>query len=113
MIEREELSFEIGNDGTIRTIYKDDLPEVADAIGAELSHICRASNVEWERYNDTIKGWTVRAAHEPNLAIRVRDGEYVVASNGLYPADLAFFDTREEALKWEVKLFWSLLPPKK
>jgi hypothetical protein len=95
-------------DGTSRCVYKDELIDVYDAIGPK--KVKRASNVEWETV-DGQGGWTVRSAHDVDLAIRVqlRDGAYhkVVSRAG----EILLFNTREAALENEVEFFWELLPP--
>lgn len=126
IIEKTEkkVTFEVDDDGTIRTIYSDDLSAFAEKIGGEISTVCRASNVEWEviekpinaRFPQT-KGWSVRAVHDPELALRIRSspamGSYtdtLVCSREPYLA-IALFDSRENAIKEEVKFFFELLPP--
>lgn len=108
----DEVKWEIEKDGTIRGIYSDALQEVTEAMGAEVRKVCRASNVEWEE-NECRRGWTVRAAHNPNLAARLSDSdlvEFIVSDDIRRP--LAYFPFREEAIRWEVRHFFQLLPPK-
>lgn len=106
----DDIELEIGTTGVIRTIYKDgDSQDLAKDLEASIK-VDRASNVEWEQVG-TLAGWTVRSAHNPNLAIRFKDNAtiddlYDVAEIGA----LAVFTSRFEALKNEVKLFWKLLP---
>lgn len=99
----DTVEIEVTPDGTVRGIYKDELAELYGALGK--MKVARASNVEWE-----LDGWTVRAAHDPNLAIRsvIKDGAYrlVVSREG----ELTVFVTREAALASELDHFWELLP---
>lgn len=103
----KSIQLEIAEDGTIRTIYQDGILPLLEDLAAAKASISRASDVEWE--ND---GWTVRAHHDTDLAIRliVRGGAYtrVVAKEG----ELAVFPNREDALEAERALFWQLLPKK-
>lgn len=101
---KDEFELKIGPDGTIETIYQEGLETFASDMGAEVVSVCRASNVEWED-KEHHKGWTVRAAHDPELALRVVDAQIVVSREG----DVATFMTREAAIKQEVKYFWELL----
>jgi hypothetical protein len=92
-------------DGKVRSIYKDENLPIFSKLGTV--QVSRASNVEWED-----GGWTVRAAHDPELAIRgtpTNDGKFKlgVSKTGL----ILHFETRESALKTEVEFFWALLPP--
>lgn len=122
------MVLEVAEDGTIRTIYKDELIDFAEKIGGDMTTVCRASNVEWEkvekplnaRFPD-IKGWSVRAAHDPELALRVESSvnggigdryvDTLVCSRNPNLA-IMLFSTREIALQAEVKFFHQLLPPK-
>lgn len=94
--------------GVMRSIYKDELLPLYESLGKP--KVQRASNVEWEESSDG-SGWTVRSAHDPELAIRsiLQDCCYkrVVSRIG----DLLVFVTREAALEAEVEHFWELLPP--
>jgi hypothetical protein len=90
----------------VESIYQDGL---ADLLDAEEVQVCRASNVEWEEV-DGRKGWSVRAAHAPNLAIRTLTFwpfTRVVLNDQHYPVTL--FQNREEALAAEVSHFWELI----
>src|SRR5579863_3253262 len=109
---KDNFELKIDADGTIQTIYQDGIEEFAQAIGADLTRSCRASNVEWEEIGDR-KGWTVRSAHDSELAIRsgeplteeARNHPYefkdphVVSRNDL--RSIVVFQTREEALAEE------------
>lgn len=117
---KDNFELKIDADGTIQTIYQEGIEEFAKDLGADLTRSCRASNVEWEEIGDH-KGWTVRAAHDSELAIRsgkqliyeehpYEFSENVVSKNDL--RSIIVFQTREEALAEEVKFFWQLLPPK-
>jgi len=104
------IEFEFTPTGRVRTIYKDERQRVYHELGKLSVH--RASNVEWERSKDGRDyGWTVRAAHNPKLAIRaiISGGRYkrVVSEEG----ELLYFNSREAALETEVEHFWELLPP--
>lgn len=104
-----DVELEIGPTGTIRTIYKDEKLPLLHDLGKVT--VKRASNVEWEEISGQ-SGWTVRAAHDPELAIRlvIRDCAFrqVVAKEG----DIAVFVSREAALESEERFFWELLPQK-
>jgi hypothetical protein len=114
---RGKISMEVGPDGTIRTIYADDVPALAQDIGGSF-RVARASNVEWEEGLDvggkTLNGWTVRAAHDRELALRIdffdKDYPLVVSKDPALP--VARFLSREHALEQEVKNFYKLLPPR-
>jgi hypothetical protein len=103
------FEIEVTPAGKIRTVYKDEQLPTLEKLGAVSVH--RASNVEWEEIGNE-KGWTVRAAHDPELAIRtIFDKAHssfrrVVSREG----DIAVFTTREAALGYEVLHFWELLP---
>jgi hypothetical protein len=106
------VEFEFSPTGTVRSIYKDELQPVFKELGKQ--KVQRASNVEWEESPDgRDNGWTVRAAHDPELAVRavLKDSAYrrVVSKNG----ELLYFTTREHALEAEVEHFWELLPHSK
>lgn len=99
-------------DGKVRSIYKDERQSLLKEFG-DLK-VKRASNVEWEKtYNG--EGWTVRAAHAPELAIRLvynpilANYDRHVSIDGL----IAVYPTREAALEDELNFFWALLPPNK
>ena len=90
----------------IESIYQDGL---ADLLDAREVQVCRASNVEWEEVEGK-KGWSVRAAHDPELAIRaltIWPYTRIVLKDPLYP--VALFQNREEALVAEVAHFWELI----
>lgn len=100
---KDTFELRIEKDGSIEGIYQDGL---AQAIGAEETQVCRASNVEWEKVDDKLFGWTVRSAKNKDLAIRAKgDGGYHVSIQG----PLVYYPTREMALADEVKFFWQLL----
>ena len=102
----DEIEQEVSPSGTIRTIYSDNVPDLAKSLGAQIVSIDRASMVEWEQIEGKA-GWTVRANHDRALALRMSEsGDIVVSRDG----DLVFFDQRQSALDMEKKLFWKLLP---
>lgn len=123
-----EFVLDIGSDGVIRTIYKDELKEIAEDMKGEISTVCRASNVEWEvvekplnaRFPAT-KGWSVRSAHNPTLALRWESSlnagigdrytDNLVCSDNEHLA-IALFESRDNAIKWEIHFFADLLPPR-
>lgn len=122
----KELLFDVTPDGTIRTIYKDSNVPVIKSIG-EISKIARASNVEWEVIENPInarfpatQGWSVRAAHDPELALRVESSplmgsgylDTVKVSRDNHLA-VILFSTREVAILCEEEHFFELLPPRK
>jgi hypothetical protein len=105
----DPVEIEIDADGKARAIYKDETKPLLDELGH--TKIARASNVEWEEGEDGKSGWTVRSAHDPELAIRlaiVAGAWRQVVSR--HP-EIAYFITREAALEAEVRHFWKLLPP--
>lgn len=108
---KEKFDLVIGEDGSIESIYQDGL---AEALGATTTEVKRASNVEWETVNlpTTRSGWVVRAAHDNTLAIRAQFGDvkdsYYVGREGV----LAMFESREDALREEVRFFWDLVKEK-
>jgi hypothetical protein len=104
---KEQLKFRIGPGGKIETIYKDGIEDFAEKVGADVSTVCRASHVEWEE-SQYAKGWTVRSAKNPKLALCDEFGTVKVAEPGQH-CHLMFFKTREEALRYEVKFFWELI----
>jgi hypothetical protein len=108
--EPSGIAIKFSPDGTARCIYKDEHLDIYDALGA--LKVRRASNVEWEKIKDD-EGWSVRAAHDPELAIRIviEDCQYKkkVSKEG----DICLFVTRADALENEVWYFWALLPPEK
>ena len=106
--EITNVSINFSTDGKARVIYKDELLPLYSELGD--MKVARASNVEWEEI-DEAQGWSVRAAHDPELAIRIiLDGGYrkVVSRQG----EIALFVTREAALESELNFFWELLPPR-
>lgn len=120
---KDTFEMKIGPDGTVETIYQDGIEAFAESVGAEISTVCRASDVEWEEVASPInarfpatKGWSVRAAHRPALALRMKS--HALMGNGymdeLVCSDhehlaIALFDTREDAITQEIKFFWKLL----
>ncbi len=106
---KETCKFMIGPDGTIETVYDDKLLDLTKEMGGELAQVCRASSVEFER-GTSHNGWTVRAAYDPTLAIRLHPvtGMIGPSRKGM----LIYYRTREKALLAERKFFWDLLPPK-
>lgn len=124
----KEIIFSVESDGIIRTIYKDELNKIAEDMKADITTVCRASEVEWEVVEKPLnarfpmtQGWSIRAAHRPQLAIRwssslnagvgERYVDELLCSDNKELA-IALFESRENALKWEVHFFDSLLPPK-
>lgn len=116
-----KTTLEIGPDGTIRMAYSDELWKFAEKIGGDMRATCRASNVEWEkmhcpRVGCEIYGWTIRAAHDKDLAIR-----HVWA--GLINStlecsrdpnhEIAVYSERAVAVEIEIRFFHELLPPAK
>lgn len=102
MKKRFELT--IAPDGTIGTIYQKGLEKFAKDMGGEVAQVCRASNVEFEVIGRR-KGWSVRSAKRPEFAIRITD------ERGMLPGlvgNIILFQTREEALKMELKFFREL-----
>lgn len=110
---RREIEFEVLADGTILAPFDSEGEKLAELLEADIKEVQRASIVEWERARDRC-GWTVRAAHDPQLAIR-RTSEwtsdierYCVSKEGM----LEYFKTREQAIGMERGFFWALLPPR-
>ncbi len=105
---KKKVELEVGPTGTMRAYYDDSVAGALKKLGS--MSVKRASNVEYEKGKEE-EGWTVRAAHDPELAIRViLEGacfKRVVSKTG----DLLFFNTREDALDAELTHFWELLPP--
>ena len=102
---KDRLELEIGPDGIIRTIYRDGIEKLADELGGDVSTVCRASHVEFEEV-DGRKGWTVRSAKDPEVALRVSDWcRWLPKRHGT----IVTFATREEALTEEVAFFWELM----
>lgn len=101
------IQLQISEDGSIRSLYQDGIIPALEELAGAAPSVSRASDVEFEN-----GGWSVRAHHDTELAIRlvVRDGKYVrvVAKEG----ELAIFPNREDALEAERSLFWELLPEK-
>jgi hypothetical protein len=106
---KDEFELEILPDGTIRTMYQDGIEDFAKEIGAEVSSVCRLTQVEWEE-GVTEKGWTVRSEHDPRFCIRwVFDaqGERTIFKPmrlKFVNKDVVFFDTRDAAL-WAEQRF--------
>jgi hypothetical protein len=102
---KDKVNLRIGKDGLVSGVYQDGL---VDSVGGEVESVKRASNVEYE-VTGTTKGWTVRSAARPLLAIRagMKEGTYQHFVG--YDGELAIFATREEALEAELKFFWKLL----
>jgi len=114
---KKEVELQIDEDGTIRTVHQEGIEEFAESLGGEISTSCRASNVEWEEFPDE-KGWTVRSAYDPSLALRqsitIEEsilGRIICSREEKY--DIHVFKTREKAIEWELKFFWELLAPRK
>lgn len=122
---KDTFELEIGPDGTIKTIYQDGIEEFAQELGAEVSTVCRASNVEWEEASEPLnkrfpatKGWSVRSARNGLVALRHQSDfnpgigeryiDSVVCSDNVNLA-IILFQTREDALTYEEKFFWQLM----
>lgn len=99
---KESFDFLISPDGMVQTIYQDGVEKLVKSMGAEITHIKRASRVEWEVVGSQA-GWVVRAAHDHTLALRGA-GEFSPSREGR----LWVFNDRESALAAEVKFFWEL-----
>lgn len=121
-------TFDFETDGTIRTIYDDDLGNFAKDLSGEMSVVCRLSNVEWEEIQEPInarfptkKGWSIRAAHNTELALRIESSlnagigrryiDTIVCSDNPSLA-ICLFDKREDAIEVEKEFYTKLLPPK-
>ena len=109
---KDNVELEIAPDGTIRAMYQDGIERFAEEMGGEISTSCRASDVEWEEAEGK-KGWTVRSAYNKHLALRyvTNDGIREIICGRI--GELVVFQTREDALKEEVRFFWELLAPKR
>lgn len=122
-MNEKELNLDVGTDGVIRSIYSDDLNKLAEETGGTIVRVCRLSNVEWEELmvgpdGKPEKGWTIRAAHDPELALRwtmpfeerclYRISAYHIAKEG----ELVYFSHREEAIEVEKAHYAQLMPPK-
>lgn len=109
---KNEVEIEVRPGGKMRMIYQDGVEEFAKEIGAEITSVRRLSNVEWEEING-YKGWTVRAAHDSELALRyvIKGGQmtYHASKEG----DIVIFVFREAALAAESDAVWDLLPKEK
>jgi hypothetical protein len=103
-MKEKKLEISITDDGEVRAYYNDDVPDIGKELGK--MQITRASNVEWEAAEE---GWTVRAAHDPTLAIRFVEGCGIIPSR---EGDMVSFSSREEALECERHYFWELAPNK-
>ena len=92
----------IDEDGTITTIYQPGVEQYAKDLGGQVVNVTRLSVVEWEaRYG----GWTVRSAHDYELAIRQ-------GLNVAREGPIAVFAERQQALDAEEKSVWKLLKEK-
>lgn len=104
------MDFLFKPNGKVVAAFTDETQQTLQAVGHP--EVARASNVEWERIGND-EGWTVRAAYDPELAIRavLHSGGYrkVVSRTG----DILCFVTRAAALEAEQQFFWELLPPEK
>lgn len=103
----EQIELEITPTGLIRTIYKDDRVPFINSLGGHW-RVKRASNVEWEEIGHT-SGWTVRAVHNPELAIRWVKS-CLLNLHVSVEGPIRFFETREDALISEEHFFFDLLP---
>lgn len=105
---KDKVELKISSDGTIETIYQDGIEDFAKDVGGEIAQVCRLSNVEWEEI-DGRKGWSVRAAHDTEIALRAQDWcRWEPSKTGT----IILFPTRDEALAEEAKFVWGLMPPK-
>ncbi len=95
------MSLRIDGDGDVTMIYGDDNASFMDRLGS-VETVERASHVEWAD-----GGWTVRAAHDAELALRYDGNGNVVASR---EGTIATFAVRADALRAEVNAFWNLIP---
>ena len=111
----DTIELELHPDGTTRTIYKDEVMEHLKDAGAAIKNIKRASCIEWEQ-TDCKEGWVVRAAHNPDLAVRVGYDDIDEVSTIMVSDDKTLpvhhFGIRREALMYEEIHFWELLPAK-
>ncbi len=113
-------TFDVDVDGIIRTIYDDSLTKMVPDMSGEMVMVCRLSNVEWEE-SQNAKGWSVRAAHHKDLAIRIQRlpdpnirGKY---TNTLVCSDdtnleIYLFAERDKAIETEKKFYSQFLPPR-
>lgn len=108
-MNEKELNLDVGPDGVIKSIYSDKLNDLAEKIGGDLVQVCRLSHVEWEEVGNE-KGWTVRSAHDPELAIRWILQRSTVSTNPAFP--IAVFSSRQDALFAEKAHVDELMPPK-
>lgn len=104
----DTVELEIAPGGVVRSLYRDQDQELMKLLGE--AEVARASNVEWEKL---FGGWTVRAVHNPELAIRCHSPVSPTFVDGLGSGPIVSFATREEALAAEIKHFWELLPDRK
>lgn len=105
---KDTVELVIRPDGVIESVYDDSLKEFATDIGGEISNVCRASNVEWEDSVDG-KGWTVRASHDPSLALRIKPDELIMTWHASRDGKIVYFDSRSFAIEEELRFFWQLL----
>lgn len=120
-----KTTLEIGTDGIVRMVYSDDLWAFAERIGGDMKATCRASNVEWETVSrirtsqdhdapHDLNGWVIRAAHDKELAIRMKDkdsGTDEVVCSRDPNLELAVYENRKTAIEVEIQFFHELLPP--
>lgn len=104
---KDQFEVIVGPGGTVEGIYQDGL---AEALGAETKEVRRASLVEWEDIK-VAQGWTVRAAHNPKLAIRMSFDPplHLLVTDSSVVGNVAVFISREMALEYEQKFFWELM----
>lgn len=95
------MSLRFDANGDVEMIYKDDAVPFMEQLGT-IETVTRASHVEWED-----GGWTVRAAHDTELAVRYDDDGNLVASR---EGTIAVFAKRADALREEVNAIWNLVP---
>jgi len=79
-------------------VFSDDSLIKARSVGPV--HVQQTSLIEWEE-----DGFTVRAAHDKNLAIRLTEHGRCLSREGA----LKIFETRQEALTCEMIVFWDIV----
>jgi hypothetical protein len=113
----DTIDLKVLPDGRVIFPYDDKAVSLLEEAGISVKRVERASNIEWES-----QGWTVRAAHDRELAVRWEPPreppEGVEESRlGRVPTrcvskegPIIYFKTREGALEVEKQLFWQLIP---
>jgi hypothetical protein len=111
----DDLELAIHPDGVTQTIGKDANIEHLRDVGARITSVRRATNIEWEQ-TDLKEGWVVRAAHNPDLAFRIGFDDVEEESTLVASADktlpIHYFGQRRIALDMEELHFWEFLPPR-